>query len=433
MAEDLLAVVMAGGAGERLRPLTDVRAKPAVPFGGSYRIIDFALSNCINSGIRQVYVLTQYKSHSLSNHLKAGWNFLSRRLDQFIDEIPAQMQVGSSWYKGTADAIRQNMSFIERARPRQVLVLPGDHIYKMNYGVMRRFHDEAKACLSISVVRVPAAQARGTYGVLEVAGDGRVLSFEEKPQAPKTIPGTEDCYASMGVYIFNYETLRKSLANDLEDFGSAVIPAMVAAGEPVYAFDFTSKNVIEEYQYTTRDGRRVKDLVPRASDSDYWRDVGSLDQYWLANLDLVAAAPRFNLYGEKWAFFNCPLHFPPAKFVHESPGRTGQALNSIVADGNIISGALVRNSVLSAGIYIHSYALVENSVLMGGSIKGGIITETSIGRSCKIRNAIIDKNVRLEEGTVIGYDRAADERRGLKTQPLANGDHIVVVPKDTVM
>ncbi|HEY3445959.1 MAG TPA: sugar phosphate nucleotidyltransferase [Myxococcales bacterium] len=433
MAEDLLAVVMAGGAGERLRPLTDVRAKPAVPFGGSYRIIDFALSNCINSGIRQVYVLTQYKSHSLSNHLKAGWNFLSRRLDQFIDEIPAQMQVGSSWYKGTADAIRQNMSFIERARPKQVLVLPGDHIYKMNYGVMLRFHDEAKACLSISVIRVPASQAKGNYGVLEVAEDGRVLSFEEKPQSPKLIPGTEDCYASMGVYIFNYETLRKSLANDLEDFGQAVIPAMVAAGEPVYAFDFTTKNVIEEYQFTTRDGRRVKELVPRASDSDYWRDVGSLDQYWLANLDLVAAAPRFNLYGERWAFFNCPLHFPPAKFVHESPGRTGQALNSIVADGNIISGALVRNSVLSAGIYIHSYALVENSVLMGGSIRGGIITETSIGRSCKIRNAIIDKNVRLEEGTVIGYDRSADERRGLKTQPLANGDYIVVVPKDTVM
>ncbi len=433
VTEELLAIVMAGGAGERLRPLTDVRAKPAVPFGGSYRIIDFALSNCINSGIRQVYVLTQYKSHSLSNHLKAGWNFLSRRLDQFIDEIPAQMQVGSSWYKGTADAIRQNMSFIERARPRQVLVLPGDHIYKMNYGVMRRFHDEAKACLSVSVVRVPAAQARGAYGVLEVADDGRVLSFEEKPQQPRTIPGTDECYASMGVYIFNYETLRKSLANDLADFGQAVIPAMVAAGEPVFAFDFTTRNVIEEYQFTTRDGRRVKELVPRASDSDYWRDVGSLDQYWLANLDLVAAAPRFNLYGEKWAFFNCPQHFPPAKFVHESPGRTGQALNSIVADGNIISGALVRNSVLSAGIYIHSYALVESSVLMGGSIKGGIITETSIGRSCKIRNAIIDKNVRLGEGTVIGYDRAADEQRGLKTQPLSNGDYIVVVPKDTVM
>jgi len=424
---------MAGGAGERLRPLTDVRAKPAVPFGGIYRIIDFALSNCINSGIRQVYVLTQYKSHSLSNHLKAGWNFLSRRLDQFIDEIPAQMQIGSRWYKGTADAIRQNMSFIERANPRLVLVLPGDHVYKMNYSLMRRFHDEKKACLSISVVRVPAAQARGNYGVLEVDRDGRVMSFEEKPLAPKVIPGTEDCYASMGVYIFNYETLRKSLANDFEDFGHAVIPAMVAANEPVYAFDFTTKNVVEDFQFSTRDGRRVKELVPRGSDSDYWRDVGSLDQYWLANLDLVAAAPRFNLYGEKWAFFNCPLHFPPAKFVHESPGRTGMAVNSIVADGVIISGALVRSSVLSAGIYIHSYALVENSVLLGGSIKGGIITETSIGRGCKVRNAIIDKNARFAEGTSIGYDRAADEARGLKTQPLPNGDYIVVVPQDTVM
>jgi len=279
-------------------------------------------------------------------------------------------------------------------------------------------------------VRIPASQARGVYGVLEVDKDGRVLSFEEKPAAPKTIPGTEDCYASMGVYIFNHATLHKSLENDFEDFGQAVIPAMVASGEPVFAFDFTTRNVIQEYQITIREGRRHKALVDRGSDSDYWRDVGSLDQYWLANLDLVSASPRFNLYGEKWAFFNCPLHFPPAKFVHESPGRTGTALNSIVADGVIISGSLVRNSVLSAGIYIHSFALIENSVLMGGSIKGGIITETSIGRSCKIRNAIIDKNVRLAEGTSIGYDRAEDERRGLKTQVLPNGDYIVVVPKD---
>jgi glucose-1-phosphate adenylyltransferase len=281
------------------------------------------------------------------------------------------------------------------------------------------------------VVRVHASQAKGTYGVLEVDKEGRVVSFEEKPASPKLIPDTEDCYASMGIYIFNDATLRTSLENDFEDFGQAVIPAMVAAGEPVFAFDFTTRNIIEEYQVSLRDGRRVKELVPRGSDSDYWRDVGSLDQYWLANLDLVSAAPRFNLYGERWAFFNCPLHFPPAKFVHDSPGRTGTALNSIVADGVIISGSVVRNSVLSAGIYIHSFALVETSVLMGGSIKGGIITETSIGRGCKVRNAIIDKNVRLTEGTSIGYDRANDERRGLKTQLLSNGDYIVVVPKDT--
>ncbi len=433
MPEDVLAMVMAGGAGERLRPLTDVRAKPAVPFGGIYRIIDFTLSNCINSGIRQVYVLTQYKSHSLSNHLKSGWNFLSRRLDQFIDEIPAQMQTGSRWYKGTADAIRQNISFIERACPRLVLVLAGDHVYKMNYSLMRRFHEEVKACLTLSVVRVPAAQARGAYGVVEVDRDGRVVGFQEKPQEPRTIPGTSDCYASMGVYLFGYETLRRSLANDFEDFGNAVIPAMVQANEPVYAFDFTTKNAVEDFQFSTRDGRRVKELVARGSDSDYWRDVGSLDQYWLANLDLVSASPRFNLYGEKWAFFNCPQHFPPAKFVHDSPGRTGMAVNSIVADGVIISGATVRNSVLSAGIYVHSYALVESSVLLGGSIKGGIITETSIGRGCKIRNAIVDKNARFAEGTSIGYDRAADEARGLRTQPLPNGDYIVVVPMDTSM
>jgi len=430
MGVDMLAVILAGGMGERLRPLTDVRAKPSVPFGGIYRIIDFTLSNSINSGLRQIYVLTQYKSHSLSNHLQTGWNFLSRRLDQFIDEIPAQMQTGQGWYKGTADAIRQNMSFIELTAPRLVLILSGDHIYKMDYRLMRDFHDEKGACLTVATSRVPAELARGNYGVLEVDENARIVGFEEKPEKPKTIPGTDECLASMGIYIFGYETLRKAVANDLEDFGKHVIPAMIAASEPVYAFDFAVLNRIEEYEYTVHEGHRVRRLVSRSSDSDYWRDVGSLDSYWLANLDLVAAHPKFNLYGEKWPFFSCPTHFPPAKFVHEAPGRTGVAINSIVADGVIVSGAVVKRSVLSPGIYVHSYAQIENSVLMGGSIAGGIITETSIGRGCKIRNAIIDKNVRLAEGTVLGYDRAADEKRGLRTQQLPNSsDYIVAVPK----
>ncbi len=430
--DDVLAMVMAGGAGERLRPLTDVRAKPAVPFGGAYRIIDFTLSNCINSGIRQVYILTQYKSHSLSNHLKSGWNFISRRLDQFIDEIPAQMQRGKSWYSGTADAIRQNMSFIEETTPRLVLILSGDHIYKMDYRLMTRFHDDRQAALTVSVIRVPAEQARNNYGVLEVDDQGRIIGFEEKPANPKTIPGTTMCLASMGLYTFTREALQRALgANELDDFGKHIIPAMIKQGEPVYAFDFSTKNHIEDYEMVIKDGVRSRQLVERASDSDYWRDVGTLDSLWLANLDLVSAKPRFNLYGQRWAIFNCPLHFPPAKFVHEVPGRTGSAMNSIVSEGVIISGATVRNSVLGPGLYVHSFALIENSVLMGGSLRGGVITETSIGRKCKIRNAIIDKNAQLSEGTVIGYDRADDEKRGLRTQSIAGTtEYVVVVPKD---
>lgn len=429
---DTLAVVMAGGMGERLKPLTDVRAKPAVPFGGIYRIIDFTLSNCINSGVRRIYVLTQYKSNSLTRHLKTGWNFLSRRLDQFLEEIPAQMQMGSSWYKGTADAIRQNISFIEENLPRLVLILSGDHIYKMDYRLMRAFHDEKGAQLTVSVVRLPADAARGTYGVLEIDKSFRIVGFQEKPKEPKCIPGTNECLASMGIYIFDTQALHEALSDgESEDFGKDVIPAMIAAGKPVYAYDFTTKNNIEEFQYTTREGNRVKELVPRANDCDYWRDVGTLESYWAANLDLVAAAPRFNLYGEKWALFSSPTLFPPAKFVHEVPGRTGTALNSITANGVIISGAAVRYSVLSPGIYVHSFASIESSVLLGGSLRGGLITETSIGRGSRIRNAIIDKNVHLHSDTVIGYDRGYDERRGLKTVGLTHSDdYIVVVPKD---
>jgi glucose-1-phosphate adenylyltransferase len=429
---DTVAVVMAGGMGERLKPLTDVRAKPAVPFGGIYRIIDFTLSNCINSGVRRVFVLTQYKSNSLTSHLKTGWNFLSRRLDQFIDEIPAQMQMGSRWYKGTADAIRQNMTFIEENLPRLVLILSGDHIYKMDYRLMRAFHDEKEAQLSVAVLRVPAEVARGSLGVLEIDADSRIVGFEEKPKEPRCLPGTGDCLSSMGVYIFDYQALREALADgDTDDFGAHVIPSMLAAGKPVYAYDFSTKNNIEEFQYTTRDGNRVKELVPRASDCDYWRDVGTLESYWAANLDLVSAQPKFSLYSEKWALFSSPTLFPPAKFVHELHGRTGTALNSITANGVIISGATVRYSVLSPGIYVHSFATIENSVLLGGSLRGGLITETSIGRRSRIRNAIIDKNVHLHSDTVIGYDREQDERRGLKTVSLTNsGDYIVVVAKD---
>ncbi len=433
MAERTLAVIMAGGMGERLRPLTDVRAKPAVPFGAIFRIIDFTLSNCINSGIRQILVLTQYKSRSLSRHLSTGFNFLSQRLDEFIEEIPAQMQLGSQWYKGTADAIRQNMRFINRVAADHVLVLAGDHIYKMDYRLLRNYHLERQAGLTVSVIPVPASVAAGQYGVLEVDDAGRIVGFEEKPSQPKYIRGTNNCMASMGIYIFRTDALHKWLDNDLVDFGKDVIPAMIKAGEPVCAFDFSTMNRIEDYVVVARDGVWRKELK-RTEDSSYWRDVGSLESYWQANIDLVSARPSFSLYGERWPFFRCPTFFPPAKFVHEAGARTGMAVNSIVAEGVIVSGALVRASVIGAGTSVHSHALVEYSVLFGGTIHKEKLLETSIGRHCRVRNAIIDRNVTLREGTVIGYDRAADEARGLRTQQITGtSEYVVAVGRDQVL
>lgn len=421
---------MAGGAGERLRPLTDDRAKPAVLFGGTYRIVDFTLSNCINSGIRRVFVLTQYKSHALSNHLRATYGFFSRRLGEFIDEIPAQMQMGASWYKGTADAVRQNLALVEQHSPRQVLVLSGDQLYKMDYRTMQRFHQDRGARVTVAVARVDVDEARSAYGVVQVDRDGRVVEFVEKSREPPTIPGTRDCLANMGIYLFDYHTLREWLALAGDDFGHDILTRMIARHEPVLAYDFSKLNAIEEFESVEHEGRRFKRLVPRATDSDYWRDVGTLEAYWTATLDLVSLAPRFNLYGELWPIFSSPQHHPPAKFVHESPDRVGEALNSIVCDGVIISGAKVRNSVLSPGIYVHSYSLIENSVMLGGSVERGTLEETSVGRHCRIRNAIVDENVSLREGTVIGYDIAEDERRGFKVQPLAGrSDYLVVVPR----
>jgi glucose-1-phosphate adenylyltransferase len=424
---------MAGGMGERLRPLTDMRTKPAVPFGAIYRIIDFTLSNCINSDFRQILVLTQYKSHSLSRHLSLGFNFLSQRLDEFIEVVPAQMQMGEHWYRGTADAIRQNLTYIDTVRPESVLLLAGDHIYKMDYRRLREFHQACDACLTVSAIRVPAALAAGQYGVLEVDGQSRIVGFEEKPAQPKCIPGTSDCLASMGIYIFENHSLHAWLDNDLPDFGKDVIPAMVQAGEPVYAFDFSTLNQIEDYVTVSRGDQRIKTLRP-IDDAGYWRDVGTLDSLWQANLDLVAVRPPFSLYGERWPIFRAPTFFPPAKFVHEDETRTGMAVRSIVAEGVIISGGLVRASVIGAGTFIQSYSQVENSVLFGGSSGREHVLETSIGRHCRIRNAILDRHVTLREGTVIGYDRAEDERRGLKTVDIPGGrDYVVAVGRDTIL
>jgi glucose-1-phosphate adenylyltransferase len=426
---DILALVMAGGAGERLRPLTDQRAKPGVLFGGFYRIIDFTLSNCINSGLRRVFVLTQYKSYSLSNHLRTTYGFLSRRVGEFIDEVPAQMQLGGEWYKGTADAVRQNLGLVEQHSPRHVLVLSGDHVYKMDYRLMQRDHVEHGGQLTLAVCRVDVDEARSAYGVVRVDDQGTIVEFVEKSPDPPVIPGTRQCLASMGIYLFDLPTLRDWLSMGGDDFGHDILPRMLTQGPRIRAYDFSTNNRIEELEAVLCDGRRRKQVVPRAVDSDYWRDVGTLEAYWSANLALVAAEPRFNLYGEKWPLFCSPQHFPPAKFVHELPGRVGQAVDSIVCDGVIVSGAQVRRSVLSPGIYVHSHALIENSVLLGGSHESGSVEETAIGRRCRIRNAIIDDGVSLCNGTTIGYDRAADEARGLKVHTLAGGtDYLVVVP-----
>ena len=433
MPKRTLAVIMAGGMGERLRPLTDVRTKPAVPFGAIFRIIDFTLSNCINSEIRQILVLTQYKSHSLSRHLTTGFNFLAPRMDEFIEEIPAQMQLGNQWYKGTADAVRQNLSYINNIAADNLLILAGDHIYKMDYRLLRNFHEERNAALTVSVIRVPASVAAGQYGVLEVDAEGRIIGFEEKPKEPKCLPGTTDCLASMGIYIFENKALHRWLDNDLLDFGKDVIPAMVSAGEPVYAFDFSTMNQIQDYVAVTSGERRIKELRPM-EDSGYWRDVGTLDALWQANIDLVSVKPPFSLYGEAWPFFRCPTFFPPAKFVHEEGGRTGMAVRSIVAEGVIISGGLVRASVLSGGTIIHSHALVEYSVLFGGQIQAKRVLDTSIGRHCKVRNALIDRNVTLREGTIIGYNREEDEARGLKTAAIpGTNEYVVAVARDTIL
>ncbi len=270
--------------------------------------------------------------------------------------------------------------------------------------------------------------------VIEVDEEGQVVGFEEKPQEPKTIPGTEFCLASMGIYIFTYECLERNLANDFVDFGRDIIPMMIREKQDVYAFDFSRDNTLEEYEYITRDGQRIKTRVARASDSDYWRDVGTIVSFWLANLDLVAPRPLFNLYSELWPLYINPQHFPPAKFVHEAPGRTGMAINSVIADGVIVSGSVVRSSVVSPGVYIHSYSTIENSVLLGGTMTGGELNETQIGRHCQIRNAIIDKNVKISSGNRLGYDRNEDEARGLTISEIrGSGDYVVTIPKDFVL
>jgi glucose-1-phosphate adenylyltransferase len=381
-----LAIVMAGGRGERLKQLTTGRAKPATPFGGKFRIIDFVLSNCVNSGIRQIAVLTQYKAQSLIEHVQRGWGYLRGEFNEFVDVVPAQQQTGPHWYRGTADAVYQNLEYIRAHRPKHVVVLAGDHIYKMDYGPMIAAHVEKNADITIGVVEVPVADAR-EFGVLSVTEWNRVVQFAEKPKQPEPIPGRPDtALASMGIYVFNARLLEKLLVADAadpdsqHDFGKNIIPGALAELQ-VFAYAF-------------------QDVRTRAQ--AYWRDVGTLDAYYEANMELVYVDPELNIYDEEWPIWTYQVQRPPAKFVLDDEDRRGTAINSLVAGGCIISGALVRESLLFSDVHVEERSVVHASV---------VLPHVTVGRNCVIQRAILDEGCQVPDGTQIGVDLVADARR----------------------
>jgi glucose-1-phosphate adenylyltransferase len=404
-----VGMVLAGGKGTRLHPLTWKRTKPAVPFGSKYRIIDFALNNMINSGIYGMYVLTQFKAQSLTEHIQRNWRFGTFMSDYFITLAPAQMylyeELGAEWYRGTADAIYQNLHLIQNNDADLVAIFSGDHIYKMDISHMIDYHLDHEA--DVTIAAYPTRLEDGTrFGVLQVDRDWRITEFQEKPAAPKPIPGRPDqCLASMGNYVFSTSVLIDLLNQDAHrrdsdhDFGKNVLPMALEAGLRLQAYDF------------------ARNPIPgQEGPNTYWRDVGTLDSYWEASMDLVAVQPEFDLFNEAWPLRTSAEYSPPAKFVHDHEGRRGHAVNSIVAGGVIISGSLVRDSVLFRRVRVHSYATVERSVLFDNA---------EIGRDCVIRNAIIDKNVAVPPGTRIGVDLEEDRARGLTVTPSGG----VAVPK----
>ncbi|RMF88921.1 MAG: glucose-1-phosphate adenylyltransferase [Planctomycetota bacterium] len=386
---NVVAVILAGGKGSRLDPLTRDRAKPAVPFGGAYRIIDFAMSNCLNSGLRKILILTQYKAMSLDRHINMGWHrYFCRELGEFADVVPPQQRIDENWYQGTADAVYQNIYTIEKEHPEYVVILAGDHIYKMNYAKLVEYHIENQADLTIGVLREKRSEAARRFGVMEVDRDLRVVGFEEKPDDPKPIPGDEEyCYASMGIYVFPARFLFEVLCRDAtkrgsrHDFGGDVIPALID-NHRVFAYPFMDEN---------------------RKRNSYWRDVGTLDAYYEANMDLVSVDPELNLYDEAWPIRTYLPNYPPPKFVFADPNRSGLALDSIVCLGTIISGGNVRRSILGHRVRINSYASVEESILF---------SRVEIGRHAKIRRAIIDKGVHIPPGVEIGFDPEQDRARG---------------------
>jgi glucose-1-phosphate adenylyltransferase len=399
LLRDVVAIVMAGGAGERLFPLTRNRAKPAVSFGGPYRIIDFTLSNCVNSGLRRIHILTQYKAQSLNRHVRMGWSVVNTELGEFIEIFPPQMRVGESWYLGTADAVYQNLYSIERERPRWVIILAGDHIYKMDYGKMLDAHIARGAGLTIAAIEVPIAEAR-RFGILEVDDESRVAGFLEKPEQASPVPWREDhALASMGVYIFDTDLMIRELVRNAEqetghDFAHDVIPHLLASEERVYAYLFWDEN---------------------RKESKYWRDIGTLDAYYEASMDLVQVDPVFNLYDPDWPLRTYQPQYPPAKFVFSQNDRRGAAFDSIVSMGCIVSGSSVVRSILSPGVRIHSYCEIQDSILMPNA---------TVRRHSRIRRAIIDRHTEIPRGAIVGYDPAEDRRRHTVTE----GGVVVVTP-----
>ncbi|MCI5889020.1 MAG: glucose-1-phosphate adenylyltransferase [Brachyspira sp.] len=408
--DDALVMILAGGEGKRLLPLTKDRAKPAVPFGGRYRIIDFVLNNFINSGFFKIKVLTQYKSDSLNKHITRGW-VLSPFLNQYVDLCPAQMRTGSNWYRGTADAIYQNVFHITDEDPDYVCIFGGDHIYKMDVSQMLDFHKENNADLTISAIPIPIEEA-SEFGIMEVDENWRLTNFVEKPKTkPKSIPGQPDmCLASMGNYIFGKDVLLKALdedeniENSSHDFGKNVIPMLLEQGKNIFVYNFATN----EFSGIT-DAER-----------GYWRDVGSIDAYWQANMDLLDSNPELNLYSKDWPLRTFNYNYPPAKFVWQEGDRVGMATNSMVSEGCVVSGGSISKCVLSPKVRINSYSQVYESILM---------ENVDVGRYSRIKKAIIDKNVKIPPNTRIGYNREEDIRRGFHVSP----DGVTVVPKGAIL
>ncbi|MDX2427257.1 MAG: glucose-1-phosphate adenylyltransferase [Xanthomonadales bacterium] len=401
LTRDTVAMILAGGRGSRLYELTDWRAKPGVYFGGKLRIIDFPLSNCINSGVRRIGVATQYKAHSLIRHLVHGWTGFRSSDREFVEILPASQRTGDDWYLGTADAVFQNLDIIRTHHPRFVLILSGDHVYKMDYGNFLAFHAEKEADMTVCCIEVPLEEAAGQFGVMTVDENGRVIEFNEKPEHPASIPGKEGyCLASMGNYIFNTEFLYEQVIRDADmpgsdhDFGKDIIPS-----------------IIDKYQvfaYPFRD--------PKTGQQAYWRDVGTLDAYWEANMELVSVVPQLDLYDKDWPILTEQLQSPPAKFVFDHADRRGEAIDSMVSAGCIISGASVKKSLIFSNCKIHSYSRIVDSL---------ILPECEVLDGCTIVGAIIDRGCVIPEGTEIGVDHDEDRARGFR---VTKGGRTLVTP-----
>ena len=401
LTRDTMALILAGGRGSRLYELTDWRAKPGVYFGGKLRIIDFPLSNCINSGVRRIGIATQYKAHSLIRHLVHGWTGSRSSTREFIDILPASQRVGDDWYQGTADAVFQNLDILRTHQPRFVLILAGDHVYRMDYGSLLAFHADKEADMTVCCLELPVEEAAGQFGVMTVNEDGRVIEFNEKPEHPASIPGKEGiCLASMGNYVFNTEFLYEQLIKDADtpgsdrDFGKDIIPSVIEKYQ-VYAFPF-------------RD--------PETGEQAYWRDVGTLDAYWEANMELISVVPQLDLYDKNWPILTHQLQAPPAKFVFDNAERCGQATESMVSAGCIVSGANVKRSLIFSNCKIHSYSSIVDSL---------ILPECEVMDGCTIRKAILDRGCVIPEGTQIGVDHDEDRARGFR---VSEGGVTLVTP-----